>query len=60
MGRDLKRLAGISFQGTNDISNHLRYDPINNILSIFHHAAFLKEQLRLTKDRRDEASGFER
>jgi hypothetical protein len=46
--KELKRQAGTRFRGTDDITNHLRYDPIANVLFIFHHATFLKEQLRLS------------
>jgi hypothetical protein len=47
---ELKRVVGMSFLGTNDITNHLRYDPVHNTLSIFYYTSVLKEQLRLTKD----------
>ena len=50
MAKELKRMSGTRFRGTDDITNHLRYDTINNVLFIFHHATFLKEQLKLSKD----------
>jgi hypothetical protein len=48
--KELKRVAKTRLQGTDDITSHLRYDVINNVLFIFHHTSFLKEQLRLSKD----------
>ena len=53
MARKLKKLAGMGFRPTDDIRNHLKLDRKNNILEIYHHTAFLKEQLRLTKDKKD-------
>lgn len=41
----LKKKLGTTFRQTNDIAQHLVYDPRNNVLYIFHHAAFLKAQL---------------
>jgi hypothetical protein len=46
----LKKLAHLTFQPTNDLRNHLRLDKKTAVVEIFHHTAFLKEQLRLTKD----------
>ncbi|KAM7220164.1 hypothetical protein V8F06_004492 [Rhypophila decipiens] len=45
----LMKNLGITFRATYDISNHLRYDRKANVVEIFHHVAFLKEQLRATK-----------
>jgi hypothetical protein len=45
----LKKRLGITFRATHDVRNHLRFDRKQNVLEIFHHTAFLKEQLRLTK-----------
>lgn len=44
----LKEL-GVIFRPTDDIQNHLRFNRKENILEVFHHTAFLKEQLRATK-----------
>ena len=44
----LKEL-GVSLRPTHDIQNHLCFDREENVLEIFHHTAFLKEQLRATK-----------
>ncbi|KAK4454176.1 hypothetical protein QBC34DRAFT_470967 [Podospora aff. communis PSN243] len=41
--------SGVSFQPTHDIRNHLHFDREEYVLEIFHHTAFLKEQLRATK-----------
>lgn len=41
----LKKKLGITFRKTNDIAQHLVFDPRNNVLYIFHHAAFLKAHL---------------
>jgi hypothetical protein len=46
----LKKRARLSFQPTDDLKNHLRLDRKAAVVEIFHHTAFLKEQLRLTKD----------
>jgi len=48
----IKRL-GITFTATHDISNHLCFDRKTNVVQIFHHVAFLKEQLRATKGEGD-------
>lgn len=49
----LKKHLGISFRPTHDIRNHLYFDRKTNVLEIFHHVAFLKEQLRITKGHGD-------
>lgn len=48
--RRLKKRAGLQFQATNDLRNHLRLDRKRGIVQVFHHTAFIKEQLRLTRD----------
>lgn len=45
----LRKHLGITFRPTHDIRNHLRLDRRQNVLEIYHHTAFIKEQLRLTK-----------
>jgi hypothetical protein len=47
----LKKRAGLSFEPTDDLRNHLKLDRKRAVVEIFHHTAFLKEQLRLTKDK---------
>jgi hypothetical protein len=46
----LKKRAGLSFEPTDDLRSHLKLDRKRAVVEIFHHTAFLKEQLRLTKD----------
>lgn len=47
----LKKRAGIRFEPTDDLRNHLKLDRKRAVVEIFHHTAFLKEHLRLTRDR---------
>lgn len=49
----LKKDLGITISATSDIQNHLRLDRRNNVLEIYHYTAFLKEQLRVTRDEGD-------
>ncbi|KAI9862670.1 MAG: hypothetical protein M1813_004166 [Trichoglossum hirsutum] len=51
MARKLKKHAGLSFRPTDDLRSHLKLDRKNDTVEIFHHTAFLKEHLRLTKDK---------
>jgi hypothetical protein len=46
-----KRLqkAGIKFQGTNDLSNHLTLNRETGVLRIYHHTSFLKLHLKATR-----------
>ncbi|KAI1775446.1 hypothetical protein F4818DRAFT_50245 [Hypoxylon cercidicola] len=44
----LQKRLGVTFRATHDIRNHLRLYRKENVLEIYHHAGFLKEQLRLT------------
>jgi hypothetical protein len=46
----LKKRAGLRFEPTDDLRNHLRLDRKRAVVEIFHHTAFLKEHLRLTRD----------
>ena len=46
----LKKRAGIRFEPTDDLRNHLKLDRKRAVVEIFHHTAFLKEHLRLTRD----------
>ncbi|TGO14321.1 hypothetical protein BTUL_0055g00710 [Botrytis tulipae] len=45
----LKKHAGLRFQATNELRNHLRLDRKAGVVEIFHQTAFLKEHLRLSK-----------
>jgi hypothetical protein len=49
--RKLKSRAGLKFEPTDVLRNHLKLDRKRAVVEIFHHTAFLKEQLRLTKDK---------
>lgn len=46
----LKKRAGLKFRPTDDLRSHLRLDQRNGVVEIYHHTAFLKEHLRITKD----------
>ncbi|KAF2143093.1 uncharacterized protein K452DRAFT_226286 [Aplosporella prunicola CBS 121167] len=41
----LSKRAGITFKATDNIVEHLLYDPKDETVRLFHHAAFLKAQL---------------
>lgn len=49
--KKLKKRAGLKFRPTDDLRSHLKLDRKNGVVEIYHHTAFLKEHLRLTKDR---------
>ncbi|KAH8891274.1 hypothetical protein GQ53DRAFT_648927 [Thozetella sp. PMI_491] len=49
---------GIAFRATHNIRSHLIYDRRENVVEIYHHAAFLKEQLRVTKGPGDFSTPF--
>jgi hypothetical protein len=48
-GWKLQRRLGIRFRPTNDLSRHLKFHRKEGYLEIFHHAAFLKEHLRVMR-----------
>ncbi|TAQ87664.1 hypothetical protein B7494_g4009 [Chlorociboria aeruginascens] len=50
MAKKLKNRAGLKFQPTDDLKSHLKLDRKNAVVEVYHHTAFLKENLRLTKD----------
>lgn len=50
LAKKLKKHARLRFQPTDDLTSHLRLDKRTGILGLYHHTAFLKEHLRLTKD----------
>ncbi|KAE9377691.1 hypothetical protein N431DRAFT_541349 [Stipitochalara longipes BDJ] len=52
----LKKRAGLRFEPTDDLRNHLKLDRKRAVVEIFHHTAFLKEQLRITKDKPQDIS----
>ena len=51
MAKKLKKRVGLRFQPTDDLRRHLKLDRKTRVLEIYHHTAFLKEHLRLTKDK---------
>ena len=55
----LKKIASLNFEPTDDVRQHLNFDHKKAVVRIFHHAAFLKEQLRLTKGERVDISTSE-
>ena len=50
MARKFKKRFGLQFRSTDDIRKHLKFNRKDNTIELFHHTAFLKEHLRLTKD----------
>ena len=48
--RKLSKRIGLKFQPTENLGRHLKLDRKTNTIEIFHHTAFIKEHLRLTKD----------
>jgi hypothetical protein len=48
--RKLKKHAGVKFRPTDDLRRHLMFDHKTAVVEVYHHTAFLKEHLRLTKD----------
>lgn len=52
----LKKRLDITFRPTHDIRNHLRLHRRLNVLEIYHHTAFLKEHMRLTRGSGDWSS----
>lgn len=50
LARKLKKVAGLTFRGTENLRNHLKLDHKTGVVKVFHHTSFLKEHLRLTKD----------
>ena len=49
--KNLKKRLGLRFQATDDLRRHLTLDRKHWVLDIYHNTAFLKEHLRLTKDK---------
>ena len=50
VAKSLKKRAGVKFIPTDDLRNHLKLDVRTGEVHIFHHTAFLKEHLRVTRD----------
>lgn len=51
MAKKLKKRAGLKFEPTDDLGRHLKFDRKTAVVELYHHTAFLKEHLRLTKDK---------
>ncbi|KIN03193.1 hypothetical protein OIDMADRAFT_52989 [Oidiodendron maius Zn] len=49
--KKLKKRAGLKFRPTDDLRSHLKFDRKTAVVEVYHHTAFLKEHLRLTKDK---------
>lgn len=49
----LKKRLRVSFRATHDVRNHMYFDRQANVIDIYHHTAFIKEQLRATRDSDD-------
>jgi hypothetical protein len=49
-GHSLIKHAQLEFQGTDNIRDHLKLDRKSGVVYIYHHAAFLKECLRATRE----------
>jgi len=48
--KQLKKVLGLSFRGTDDLRNHLYLDSETRSVQIYHHTSFLKEHLRATRE----------
>lgn len=51
MAKKLKKRIGLKLLPTDDLRRHLKLDRKTRVVEIYHHTAFLKEHLRLTKDK---------
>ncbi|KAF3934709.1 hypothetical protein ABW20_dc0105818 [Dactylellina cionopaga] len=50
------RKGGLVFKPTEDLSNHLKLNRKTGAIQIFHHTAFLKESLKITKGKPESVS----
>jgi hypothetical protein len=57
VAKSLQKRAGLKFVPTDDLSNHLKLDVRSGEVQVFHHTAFLKENLRVTRDHPRDPSG---
>jgi len=48
--KKLKKRANLKFKPTDDLRNHLKLNNKTREVELYHHTAFLKEHIRLTKD----------
>lgn len=56
IAKKLKKRLGIRFLPTDNLRAHLRYDRKTQAVEIFHHTAFLREHLRMTRNCADAGS----
>jgi hypothetical protein len=54
----LKRVAGLKFLGTDDLSDHLRFDQKRGFVHIYHQTAFLKMHLSATLQQVQSTANF--
>ena len=54
--RNLKKQIGLKIRPTDDIRRHLKLDRTEKTVDVYHHTGFLKEHLRLTKDKSPDMS----
>jgi hypothetical protein len=47
-GWKLKKRAHVKFRPTDNLAEHLLYDPQDNVVRVFHQTALLKAHLRLS------------
>ncbi|KAK8014736.1 hypothetical protein PG990_008032 [Apiospora arundinis] len=54
----LKKIAGLRFEPTDDLKNHLRLDSQNGVIKIYHQTSVLREHIAAhEKDLRESSSG---
>ncbi|KAH0526798.1 hypothetical protein TsFJ059_010079 [Trichoderma semiorbis] len=51
--RRLKKVAGLRFQGTDDLRNHLRMDVKRGVVEIYHYTSVLREHLAASQKLHD-------
>ncbi|KAL6799895.1 hypothetical protein J3E68DRAFT_435411 [Trichoderma sp. SZMC 28012] len=56
--RRLKKVAGLRFQGTDDLRNHLKMDVKRGVVEIYHYTSVLREHLAASQ-KLDDSSVFE-
>jgi len=48
--KQLRKVAGLKFKGTDNLHNHLKLDHKNGIVEFYHHTSVLKENLMASKE----------
>ncbi|KAK4070722.1 hypothetical protein Trihar35433_5189 [Trichoderma harzianum] len=56
--RRLKKVAGLRFQGTDDLRNHLRMDVKRGVVDIYHYTSVLREHLAASQKLHDSSILF--